>query len=93
MKTLKDYKEAGHDWKTGLEVYEKSHKPRADLIQSFSNLTGCGQSQQKEILTKELVTQMQQWINSADDTYLPPEHELNTIRSFDPLSEDGVSLI
>jgi len=86
-------KECKGNWKEGLEAYEKAHKPRADLIQSFANLTGCCQSQQKDILPKEVVTQMLEWINTADESNLPPDHELNTIRSFDPLSEDGVSLI
>ncbi len=89
-KALKDCK---GEWTKGLQAYEKAHKPRADLIQSFANLTGCGQSQQKDILPKEVLTQMLEWINTADESNLPSDDVLNTIRSFDPLAEEGVSLI
>lgn len=81
------------DWQSGLEAYEKSHKARADLIQSFANLMGCVQSQQKELLPKKVVSQMLDWINTNDVTKLPPEDELNAIKAFIPLSHKGVSLI
>lgn len=81
------------DLKAGLANYERGHKPRADLIQSFANLMGCVQSRQKELLPKEVVLQMLDWINTEDNAKLPPEDALDVIRKFDPLSQRGVSLI
>ena len=81
------------NWASGLAAYEKDHKPRADIIQSFANVMGCVQSQQKELLSKDVISQMLEWINTNDEINLPDDDVLSSIKQFNPLSQDGVSLI
>jgi len=90
---IQDLKACNRDWKSGLGAFERAHKPRADLIQAFANLMGCVQSQQKELLPKEVVNRMLDWINTNDPTKIPPEDELDIVRTFNPLSQEGVRFI
>jgi 2-polyprenyl-6-methoxyphenol hydroxylase-like FAD-dependent oxidoreductase len=90
---VKAIAECGGDWKGGLIVYENERKPRADLVQRFANLMGCSQSTGKDLLSREAVLQMLEWVVTNDPKNLPSEDALELLRQFDPCSQDGVSLI
>jgi salicylate hydroxylase len=81
------------DWRVALEEYEKTRKPRADIVQRFANMMGVSQATGKEFLTKEAFQDVLNWILSGDSDNLPSKEIVEMLEAFDPCTEEGVSLL
>lgn len=78
----------------GLAIYETKRRPRMDWIQRAANMMGCSQNSESVSTLLDKDTQMAwfKWPQSDDDTP-PPSEGQDVVRSFDPLSEPGVTLL
>lgn len=81
------------DWIVALEEYEKTRKPRADIVQRFANMMGVSQAIRKEFMTKGAFQELLDWILSGDSDNLPSEEIFEMLEAFDPCSKEGVSLL
>ena len=86
--------ECNGDFRRGLEQYEKKRKPRATLVQKYSNILGCTQTTGQQILERGTRTEISDWIMKA----LPIEaikvskKDFEAIDGFDPFTS-GVSKV
>ena len=81
------------DWRTALKAFEAARKPRADLVQSFANMSGVAQASGVELVSKASLAQMMHWICSSSDpaTDAPPADIVKLLENFEPCDYAGVS--
>ncbi|KAL7568139.1 hypothetical protein ACA910_019532 [Epithemia clementina (nom. ined.)] len=98
-----DHSRSSSDWlKQALANYERTRKPRADIVQGFANLMGIRQATtgnsyhngDDEILPQSVIEDMLDWILQNDNTKddpPPPRAVLEALQSLDPFAYPGVS--
>lgn len=75
-------------WERVLNNYEQKHRPRADLIQKFSNVFGVGKDLIKPDGLSQLLNWSQQPVGSVDG---PPKEVVDALNDIDVLERDEVS--
>jgi len=97
VRALAEGKRQGLSLKQSLKSYEKERKPRADLVQKFSNMMGCSQSTGEQLIEMDKRMAMLDWIaknpTGCEGGEQPPAGIVKAVNSFDPLKQKGVSLI
>lgn len=83
-----------HNWQDALATYEKLRKPKADIVQQWSNLMGCNQSEGGiRLPNREVQAKILDWIIQGEPDDFPDLESLALLQSFDPCSIPGVSKI
>lgn len=81
------------DWRSALASFEDLRKPRADLVQRFSNMMGTKQTADLDIVSKEQTSAMLHWILAADPDMKFPTDVAQVLEAFDPCDSPGISLL
>lgn len=85
---------SSHNWQDALATYEKLRKPKADIVQQWSNLVGCNQAGGGISLPQwEVQAKILDWIMQGEPCDFPDSESLALLQSFDPCSTQGVSKI